>query len=157
MKLNFIGKINEQITTLILETANMELHHGLLQNRDSDFQHLFVSMKWQLKPPALHETSPRFKAALAVGHLQHREDGKTPRLSPGGSPPCVYRTLIFMLLWWWLALFGNHSETSAAPRQRKHVSAGLHLEEKVTEIRQWIEMVNLVFMGGRVAFFLSTF
>lgn len=125
---NFIMKINKQINNLILETAKKELHHDLLQNRDSDFQHLFVSMKWQLKPPALLETSPRFKPASAVGHLQDREDGKTPRLSSGGSPACVYRTLIFMLLWWWLALFGNQSETSATPRQRKHVSAELCLE-----------------------------
>lgn len=127
-EIQFHYEINKQINTVVFETVETESHHDLLQNRDSDFQHLFVSMKWQLKPPALLQTSPRFKPASAVGHLQHSEDGKTPRLSSGGSPACVYRMLIFMLLWWWLALFGNQSETSAAPRQRKHVSAELHLE-----------------------------
>lgn len=38
-------EINKQKNTLILETAEMELHHDLLRNRDSDFQPLFVSMK----------------------------------------------------------------------------------------------------------------
>lgn len=150
MKLNFIMKTNKQINTFVLETAEMELHHDLLRKRDCDFQHLFVSMKWQLKPPALLETSPPLKPASAVGHLQHSEDGKTPRLSAGGSPPCVYWTLIFMLLWWWLALFGNQSETSAARRQRKHVSAELHLEYKLTEIPQWVEIVQSWCLGGEL-------
>lgn len=90
-------KLNKLMNTLILETAEMKLHQGSLQNRDSDFQPLFVSMKQQPKSAALLETWPRF-GRLATN--KHSEEGKSRRLPSGGSPACVDQKLIFMLIWW---------------------------------------------------------